>query len=82
MNSERGESMQEMTVEVATPLTLKAWLAIREMKDKDFAKKVGVSPQAVSSWKSGRHKPSGEYVPKIESVLDVRFSEIKFESSI
>ena len=74
--------MQKMTVEVATPLTLKAWLAIREMKDKDFAKKVGVSPQAVSSWKSGRHKPSGEYVPKIESVLDVRFSEIKFESSI
>lgn len=74
--------MQKKTVEVATPLSLKAWLAIRELKDKDFADEIGVSAQTISAWKSGRHKPSGEYVPKIEMALDVRFSDIKFESSI
>lgn len=74
--------MHKAVLEIESPISLKAWLAIREMKDKDFASKVGVSKQTVSAWKSGRHKPNGEYVPKIESVLDVRFSDIKFESSI
>lgn len=62
------------------PLPLSAWLDIRGLSNKTFAKAVGVSPSAVCKWKAGESVPSASIVPKVEKVLDTSWNTIVLAS--
>lgn len=57
-------------------LTLKQWMAVRDMKVLDFADAVGVSSPTVTSWRKGRTRPNTKYIPKIEQVLNISYKDI------
>lgn len=68
--------MDKPVVSFNHPLPLSAWLDIRGISNRDFAKAIGVSASAVSKWKAGKAKPSIAIVPKIEYVLDTDWKTI------
>lgn len=60
-------------------LTLKQWRCVREMKQDEVAKKLGVSVTTLSNWETGKNFPSLQFAIKlmhiynIQNIDDVRF---------
>lgn len=56
--------------------TLRALLAQRGMHEADLAARVGVSPNSVSSWATGRFAPSYKNAERIATELKVSLDEL------
>lgn len=41
-----------------------------------FAKEVGVTPQTIYSWKSGKSKPKTKHIQKISKILKIDIDKI------
>lgn len=59
-----------------TKLTLKQWMAVRDMTVLQFADAIGVSYPTVSNWRVGNTKPNAKYIPVIEQTLGVDYKDI------
>lgn len=59
-----------------TQLTLKQWMAVREMTVLQFASAIGVSYPTVSNWRVGHTKPNAKYIPVIEQTLGIDYKDI------
>lgn len=57
-------------------MTLKQWMAVRELTVLQFADAVGVSYPTVTSWRKGYTKPNAKYIPAIEKTLEVTYKDI------
>jgi len=57
-------------------LTLKQWMAVRNMTVLQFADAIGVSYPTVSNWRVGNTKPNAKYIPIIEQTLDIDYKNI------
>lgn len=59
-----------------TQLTLKQWMAVRDMTVLQFADTIGVSYPTVSNWRVGNTKPNTKYIPAIEKALGIDYKDI------
>ena len=59
-----------------TQLTLKQWMAVRDMTVLQFADAIGVSYPTVSNWRVGNTKPNAKYIPVIEKTLGIDYKDI------
>lgn len=59
-------------------MTLRAARVNSNLTQKEAAEKVGVSPAAWSKWERGITYPNALQIRKIERVLNIGFSDIKF----
>lgn len=59
-----------------TKLTLKQWMAVRDMTVLQFADAIGVSYPTVSNWRVGNTKPNAKYIPVIEQTLGIDYKDI------
>lgn len=59
-----------------TQLTLKQWMAVRDMTVLQFADAIGVSYPTVSNWRVGNTKPNTKYIPAIEKTLGIDYKDI------
>lgn len=59
-----------------TQLTLKQWMAVRDMTVIQFADAIGVSYPTVSNWRVGNTKPNAKYIPVIEKTLGIVYKDI------
>ena len=57
-------------------LTLRQWMAMRNITGKELAKKVNVSYPTVTNWRNGYTQPNSKYVPKILEVLNVSYDDV------
>lgn len=55
---------------------LKAILADKEIKHGDFAKMIGVNTSTLSTWISGKSRPSLEMAFQIADILHVDINEV------
>ena len=62
--------------EKMTQLTLKQWMAVRDMTVLQFADAIGVSYPTVSNWRVGHTKPNAKYIPVIEQTLGIDYKDI------
>jgi len=63
-------------VKKMTQLTLKQWMAVRDMTVLQFADAIGVSYPTVSNWRVGNTKPNAKYIPVIEKTLGIDYKDI------
>ncbi|HFI0405233.1 TPA: helix-turn-helix domain-containing protein [Streptococcus suis] len=54
-------------------------MALRNLTSRELANKLDVTEGTISNWRRGLKRPSGRYVDGLEEVLDVRYSDIKWE---
>jgi DNA-binding XRE family transcriptional regulator len=59
--------------------TLKIKLIEKDIKTKDLAKTVGVTPQAITDYIRGAYNPSFEVMAKIAKELDSTVDELFFK---
>lgn len=67
---ERGDQMQK--------ITLKAARVNSGLRQKEAAKKLGVSASTLYKWEAGKNKPNVKYLDKIEKVLNTPIDNIIF----
>ena len=49
---------------------------LNDMKQKDFAKILSVSPQAISKWENGKNMPDISVLPKIADIFGTSIDEL------
>ena len=49
---------------------------LNDMKQKDFAKILSVSPQAISKWENGKNMPDISILPKIAESFGVSIDDL------
>ena len=62
-----------------TKLTLKAWRVLREMEQKDVAKKLHITPGALSLYESGKRPMRQNTLDKIMKLYDCTYEQIAFK---
>lgn len=55
---------------------LKFWLDVRDVKQVDLSRRLGVTEGTVSQWCSGRNMPKVSTVQKITDILHIRKSDL------
>lgn len=58
-------------------MTLREWLAHRELTQAELARLINVRREQVNKWCAGTHSPSGQHLTNICHVLDCQPHEIK-----
>jgi len=57
-------------------LKLREWLSIRNMTQKELAKRMGVTQVTVNNWVQGKTKPNIEQLSKLAKTLDCDVKEL------
>lgn len=65
----------EVTVQ---KMRLKALRVNKNWTQIEFAAKLGVSPETIKKWESGKHYPNMKYMKKISELLEVQINQIFF----
>lgn len=58
-------------------MTLKEWLAHRELSQGEVARRINVRREQVTKWCSGKYAPSGRHLANLCHVLDCQPHEIR-----
>lgn len=54
--------------------TLKQWRRLRNLSQQELANAIGVNYTTIWRWENG-DMPNAKYIPLIESVLDIKWSD-------
>lgn len=71
---ELGECMASLKMIFAS--NLRRLLREKDLKSKDFAKRLGISPSNVTHWRNADKFPSPENIEKVCHILGVSYSEL------
>lgn len=60
-----------------TQLTLKQWMALKELNSAELAKKAGVSETTICHFRTGKFKPRLDTLVKIADALEIEIGDIR-----
>ena len=60
-----------------TQLTLKQWMALKELNSAELANKAGVSETTICHFRTGKFKPRLDTLVKIADALEIEIGDIR-----